>query len=238
MRAGFTLGFCLLILAFGLFAQRGGKQTARDLFYAEAGLIVSPDQSHKGRFASVRKSVVAVTLGLKYRLWRVSGGEAVAGDPAGPFKPGDQVRLGVEINDTGYLYIVRRDSSGRWRRLFPTPEIEHGNHFVRSGVTYPIPPEEGLELEFPSGQERLFLVLSRQPVKELEVLVGPRQPKNTVSAAPVPEISDAVVESVRVMVSSKELLTERDAVEKTVYVVNRGGKPNSLVATEIRLAAR
>ncbi|MBI3695437.1 MAG: hypothetical protein HY238_11450, partial [Acidobacteria bacterium] len=112
-------------------AQRGGKQSARDLFYAEAGLIVSPDTSHKGKFAAVKRSVVAVALGVKCRIWKVVGGAATEADPAGTFTQGDSIRLGVEINDTGYLYIVRRQSSGRWRRVFPTPEIEHGNHFVR-----------------------------------------------------------------------------------------------------------
>ncbi len=219
-------------------AQRGSKQTARDLFYAEAGLIVSPEQGHKGRFAVARKSTVAVTLGVKYRVWKLSSGRAVPADPVDPFQPGDQIRWGVEINDTGYLYMVHRQPNGLWRRIFPDPDIEHGNHFVHSGVTYPIPPEEGLALQFPSGAERLFLVLSRSPLKELEALISPPQPDNTVSAVPTPEIPDAVVEKVRSLLTSKDLLTERDAVEKSVYVVNRTGKPDSLVATEIRLAGR
>ena len=231
----------ILILALAAFparAQRGAKQTARDLFYSEAGLIVSSAQSRKGRFAAAKKSVVAVTLGLKYGIWKLSGGEFQDWDSTGPFQPGDQVRLGVEINDTGYLYIVHRQPSGQWRRLFPTPEIEHGSHFVRSGLTYPVPPEEGLELQFPGGVERLFLVLSREPVKDLEALVSPPQPSRTVSAAPPPEIPDSVLERVRILLNPRDLITERSAVEKAVYVVNRTGRPDSLVATEIRLASR
>jgi len=201
-------------------------------------LIVSPEQSHKGRFAVARKSVVGVTLGTKYRIWKISAGEALPADPGEPVQTGEQVRLGLEINDTGYLYMVHRQASGMWRRIFPDPDIEHGNHFVRSGVTYPIPPAEGLPLRFPSGPERIFFVLSRAPLKELEVLISPAQPDNTVSAAPTPEIPDAALEKVRSLLSSKDLLTERDAVEKSVYVVNRTGKPDSLVCTEIRLMGR
>lgn len=226
------------LLAAPLPAQRGGKSTARDLFYSEAGLIVPASDSRRGRFGAAKKSVVAVTLGLKYRAWKLSGGNAQEWDPAGPFQPGDQIRLGLEINDTGYLYVVHRQPGGLWRRLFPNPEIERGSHFVRSGLTYAIPPEEGLQLQFPPGGERFFLVLSREPVKDLESLVGPLQPENTVSAAPPPEIPDTVVEKVRNLLNTKDLMIERATSEKAVYVVNRTGKADSVVATEIRLTAR
>jgi hypothetical protein len=236
IHAALALALCLGALASPLSGQRSGKQSARDLFYQEAGLVVSPDHSRKGRFGAAKKSTVAVALGLKYRLWKLAGGEAVETDPAASFQPGDQIRLGVEINDTGYLYVVHREASGRWRRLFPSPEIEHGNHFIHSGLTYPIPPEEGLELQFPHGEERTVLVLSRTPVKELDVLVGPRQPDNTVSALPVPEISDSVLEKVSSSLISKDLLTERVPSEKAVYVVDRSGRPESLLLAEIHLS--
>lgn len=234
-----TLALCAaLALAESLPAQRGGKQTARDLFYAEAGLVVAPEHGRKGRFGAARQSTVAVTLGLKYHLWRWNGTEVAEADPTGPFAPGDQIRLGLETNDTGYLYVVRREADGQWRRLFPAPEIEHGSHFIHSGVTYPVPPEEGLKLEFPGGVERLLVVLSRAPVKDLAVLVGPPQPENTVSAQPAPTISDAIVEKVRSMLTPKELLTENSSTEKAVYVVNRSGRPDSLIVVEIRFGGR
>jgi len=234
-RRRFALACCL---GMPLAAQRGGKQTARDLFYAEAGLIVSSSDRGKGRFTAARKSVIAVTLGLKYRFWKVVSDQPQDWEPDGPFVHRDQVRLGVEVNDAGYLYVVRRLGSGMWQRMFPTPEIERGSHFVRNGVTYPIPPEEGLELQFPGGSERLLLVLSRNPVKELELLVGPRAPENTVSAAPPPEVSSQVLDQVRNLLAPKDLLTERSAAERCVYVVNRSGRPDSVVAVEVRLAAR
>lgn len=220
-----------------LCAQRG-KSTARDLFHAEAGLIVSTDSARRGRFAGAKKSVVAVPLGLRYRISKSSGGKFQEVDPQGPFQAGDQVRLAVETNDTGYLYIVHRQAGGLWRRLFPTSEIEGGNHFIRSGVSYTIPPEEGLELRFLSGPERIVAVLSRSPVKELEVLVSPRQPENTVSAAPAPEIPDSLLELVRNSLPGKELISDRDPAEKAVYTVNRSGKSDSLILAEIRLNAR
>lgn len=223
-----------VIAAWPAAAQRGGK-SARDLFYAEAGLIVAPAEGRKGKFGGAKKSTIAVTLGLKYRLWKLQGEKPVEWDSGGPWAVGDHARLGIEINDTGYLYVVHRQASGAWRRLFPTPEIERGSHFVRSGVVYPLPPEEGLELTLPGGAERFLVVLAREPVRELESLVGPLAAENTVSAAPPPEISEGVVEKTRSLFPSKDLLIERVAGEKTVYVVNRTGRAESGVAVEIRL---
>ncbi len=234
-------GACVLLAALAsasLPAQRSGKGTARELFYAEAGLIVAPGSARKNRFGGAKDAVVAVALGLKYRVWRVAGEQALVSDPGGPFQGGEQIRLTIETNDAGYLYIVHRQKSGPWRRLFPTPEIEGGNHFIRAGVSYPVPPEEGLTLEFADGAERLFLVLSREPVKELEILVSPRQPEGTVSAAPAPEVAEAVLEKIRKLLPGREIATEKDSLERAVYLVNRSGRADSLVAAEVRLGSR
>lgn len=226
------------LLAAAVLCGQRAKNSARDLFHAEAGLIVTPGSAGRGRFGGARQSTVALSLGLKYRLWKVAGSETSDADPAGPFQPGEQVRLGVETNDSGYLYIVHRQPGGSWRRLFPTSEIEGGNHFIRSGVVYPVPPEEGVELQFNGGPERILLVLARAPVQHLEALVGPRQAPGTVSAAPAPELPDSVVESVRKLVPGKDLLTQREAGEKSTYVVNRSGKPDSTVLAEVRISSR
>jgi hypothetical protein len=236
MRPGTAL-LILLAAAPLLYPQRG-KETARDLFYSEAGLIVNARDSRRGKFSAAKKSLIAVTLGLKYRVWKVQNDQPQDWDPNGPWTPGDTIRLGLEINDAGYLYVVHRQPNGMWRRMFPTPEIDRGSHFVRAGVTYPLPPEEALPLTFQSGPERLFVVLSREPIRELEALVSPLAPENTVSAAPPPEISDSIVEKVRTSLNAKDLVVDRVAVEKTVYVVNRTGRPESVIAQEIRFQTR
>jgi len=235
----FLVLFSILLAAAALaLPQRSGRETARDLFYSEAGLIVSAKDKGRGRFASAKRSIIAVALGVKYRVSKLQDDKPVEWDPNGPWAAGDLIRLGLEVNDGGYLYIVHRQSDGRWRRLFPTSEIDRGSHFVRGGVIYPVPPEEGLPLRFAGGPERIFQVLAREPVKDLEPLVGPLVAENTVSAAPPPEIPDAVVETVRNLLSAKDLATERVAGEKAVYAVNRTGRPDSVVAVEIRFSPR
>ncbi|MBI3666918.1 MAG: DUF4384 domain-containing protein [Acidobacteria bacterium] len=238
--AGLRAGLAALLLCLGpaspLLAQKGAKSSARDLFYSEASLIVSSHGSQKGRFAGAKKSVLAVTLGLKYRVWKLVDGQPVKTDPEESFQLGDRVRLGVEVNDTGYLYVVHQQPEGQWRRLFPDPVIEHGAHFVRGGLVYPLPPERWIELQPSSGGERFFVLLAREPVKELEMLVAPR-PENSTGGAVV-EIPDSALAGARNLLIIKELVTEHSVQEKSVYVVNRTGKPDSLVGVEIRLAAR
>lgn len=238
MRAPPPLLTILLVAAPAVFPQRTGKETARELFYSEAGLIVSPRDRGKGKFAAAKKSVIAVSLGLKYRVWKMQDDKPVDTDPNGPWAAGDTIRLGIEVNDGGYLYMVHRQPSGQWRRLFPTPEIDRGSHFVRGGVVYQIPPEEGLALTFQGGPERVFVVLAREPLRDLETLVGPLAAENTVSAAPPPEIADTVVERVRTAVNAKDLVTERVAGEKTIYAVNRNGRADSVVVLEVRFTGR
>ena len=236
MRA--TAAITVLLVSLAPLAAQRGKETASDLFHSEVGLIVSPKAS-RNKFQTARKSTVSIMLGLRYRLWKLTGSQTADLDPDGAgLRPGDLLRLGLEINDTGYLYIVQRQSSGAWRRVFPDPEIERGNHFIHSGVTYAIPPEEGLAVQFPGGAERLVLVLSREPVKDLESLVSPSQAANTVSAAPPPEVSEATLASVRKLLNPRDLLAEKVGEEKAIYVVNRSGRPDSLIVHEIRLTGR
>ncbi|HZS51035.1 MAG TPA: DUF4384 domain-containing protein [Bryobacterales bacterium] len=214
------------------FAQRGAKQSARDLFYSEAGLIVSSQNKGRGRFGAAKQSTVAVALGLKYRIWTVSGEQAVEADPAGLFSPGDVVRLGVEVNDAGYLYVVQWQPGGAWKRLFPTPEIEQGSQFVRSGIVYSI-PAGGRRLDFSAGLERILILFARQPIRELEPLIAAPG-----RAGSDPVVADAILEKARKGIDERALVTETAASEKCVYVVNRTGKPDSALAAEIRLSSR
>ncbi len=214
------------------FAQRGTKQSARDLFYSEAGLIVSSQNKARGRFGVAKQSTVAIALGLKYRLWTVSGEQAVEADPTAVFSSGDVVRLGVEVNDAGYLYAVQRQPGGGWKRLFPTPEIEQGSQFVRSGIVYAIPPG-GTKLDFSAGVERILILFARQPIQELEPLIAAAG-----RAGSDPVVTDAVLEKARRAIDDRALVTETAASEKCVYVVNRTGKPDSALAAEIRLSLR
>src|SRR4029077_8311856 len=95
MRA--TAAITMLLVSLAPLAAQRGKETASDLFHSEVGLIVSPKAS-RNKFQTARKSTVSIMLGLRYRLWKVTGSQTADLDPDGAgLRPGDLLRLGLEI---------------------------------------------------------------------------------------------------------------------------------------------
>ncbi len=78
----------------------------------------------------------------------------------------------VEVNDSGYLYIIHRGSSGNWKPLFPSPEIGGRRQPRREGAG-PTRFPSGYVFTFDEqpGEEKLFIVFSRQPESDLEGLI-------------------------------------------------------------------
>ena len=72
-------------------------------------------------------------LGLRYTLLKLVDGRMVEVSPDSVFRAGDRIQVAVEANDAGYLYIVHQGSSGTWKPMFPSAEIEDGNNRVEKG---------------------------------------------------------------------------------------------------------
>ena len=139
------------------------------------------------RLRSFRRSIRAVAsgvrLGLRYTVLKRVEGEMVAVAPDATFRAGDRIQISVEANDNGYLYIVHQGSSGTWKPLFPSAEIEDGNNRVEKGRTYIMPPGSRFYFDEQAGEEKLFLILSRQPEADLEKIIYSLQAP---AAAPEP----------------------------------------------------
>ena len=89
----------------------------------------------------------------------------------------------------GYLYIVHQGTSGTWKPLFPSAEVEEGNNHIEKGRTYVMPPKSRFYFDEQAGEEKLFIVFSRQPEPDLEKLVyklqdGSRAPALAPTAEP------------------------------------------------------
>jgi len=157
-----------------------------------------PDQPDGGRVftaALVSSEPVGVPLGLKYAI--LKGPAQVPVDTV--FHGGDRIQLSVETNGQGYLYIVSRGSSGTWKPLFPSPEVEDGDNRVEGFHSYVLPPKSRLIFDEQTGTEKLFVVFSREPEPNLEKLiyslkgVAPSSaPKPTAPKPAVPNNADPV----------------------------------------------
>ena len=66
--------------------------------------------------ASATTAPTASNLGVRYSLLlKGADGEYAPARLAAEFHPGDSVRLRLEPNDSGYLYLFQRDAAGGWR---------------------------------------------------------------------------------------------------------------------------
>jgi len=200
-------------------------------------------------------------LGLRYGFLRKGAGEdyeEVNADSV--FHAGDRIRFSVQTNDTAYLYIVMRGSSGTWKVLFPTNEIEGGSNLVQAGRTYFFPPPPGrFAFDEQTGEEKLCLVVTRRPEESLEQLIyalstgasstKPASNKPASGQTPKPmllavnrPIDDGLVNRLRSEVYARDLVFEKvdestpgDKKEKAAYVVNSSAAPDARLVVDLSL---
>jgi hypothetical protein len=223
----------------------------------------STEVRQKSSASSSSVPIIAVSdsgpLGLRYTILQQSGGQSVEVAPDKVFHSGDHIRFRVEANGDGYLYIVQQGTSGTWSVLFPSPEIENGDNEVHRGRKYTVPSEETFSFEGSPGIEKLFVVLSRQPEKELQALLYSLQqqsasPAKTPAAEPPvhmlmastnPHIGNELIDRLRNDLQSRDLIIEKASEpepaskgDKAVYVVNPSGGAASRVVADVPLTHR
>ncbi|HEX8889766.1 MAG TPA: DUF4384 domain-containing protein [Pyrinomonadaceae bacterium] len=114
-------------------------------------------------------------IGLGYTLYmRDSSGGAVRVDPSQEFHAGDRIRLSLESNTDGYLYIFHTENDGEPEMLYPDVRLEKGANRIQAHVPYEIPwNEPGVENWFKFDEnpanERLYVVVSRQPLPMIPI---------------------------------------------------------------------
>ncbi|MCC6539538.1 MAG: DUF4384 domain-containing protein [Bryobacterales bacterium] len=203
-----------------------------------------------------------VPLGLRYAILREDGVNGVEVAPTTRFKSGDRIRLKVQSNSDGYLYIVSQGTSGAWQVVFPTKNRRNGSNRMKAGE------EESWNFRFSGkpGVEKLFAVLSRTPEADLDSLLydlsGVPSPDGVKRAAATPAgpapllmagnltVSDPLVNRLRTSYTRDLVLEEvGDATasaaaaaapeeksgERAIYVVNRTNGPDSRVVADIKL---
>jgi hypothetical protein len=116
-------------------------------------------------------------LGLGLTLFiRDSNGLAVRVDPTHVFHQGDRVRVLLETNSNGYLYIFNTTDGGPPVMVYPDPELDEAGNYLQSHIPFEIPsssaPEERLRwLAFDEhpGNERLIFMFTREPLAGIPI---------------------------------------------------------------------
>jgi hypothetical protein len=116
--------------------------------------------------------VNARRIGLGMTLFmRDSNGLAVRVDPEHVFHKGDRVRILLETNSDGYLYIFNTTDAGPATLIYPDVSLDEAGNYLQAHVPFEIPSslstEERLRwfaFDEVAGTERLFFVFTREPL--------------------------------------------------------------------------
>jgi hypothetical protein len=199
----------------------------------------------------------APPLGLRYTVLKLGADNSPTEVPNDTvFHAGDRIRFSVEANGPGYLYIINQGSSGNWKPVFPSAEIEDGNNHIEGWRPYTMPPKSRLAFDSTVGTENLFIVFSLQPENDLESIIyslqGRKKPAAAAASTDVPvqsskelivaaNISNSAVDRMRAA-WSRDLIVEKvdpnttgDKKETAVYVVNPTGSADSRVVADLHL---
>jgi len=191
-------------------------------------------------------------IGLGYTLFmRDASGRGVRVEPAREFHNGDSVRLALEPNVDGYLYIFDVENDGAPQMIYPDPRLDAGDNSVEAHVPLEIPSSEETDERLRwftfygnGGNEHLYVVVTREPLNSVPTgddLVGfcatqkdkcPWHPSSDVWA----QVQDATKAEVRVITAKTFGQTQTDK-EKMATTRGLGLDQSAPLPSVIRINA-
>lgn len=134
---------------------------------------LKPEPSPSGPSTPVN----ARRLGMGVTLFmRDSNGLAVRTDPEHVFRKGDRVRVLLETNTDGYLYIFNTTDDGPATMIYPDASLDEAGNYLQAHVPFEIPTslagEERLRwfaFDETAGTEHLFFVFTREPLQGIPI---------------------------------------------------------------------
>lgn len=114
----------------------------------------------------------AKALGLGYTLFmRGVNGRSLRVEPTREFHNGDSVRLALEPNVDGYLYVFHTEGEGDPEMIYPDPRLDGGENWIEAHVPVEVPSSEETDERLRwftfygnAGIERLYVVVTREPL--------------------------------------------------------------------------
>ena len=158
----------------------------------------TPPSSGSTTPVNARRMGLGVTL-----FMRDSNGLAVRVDPDHVFQKGDRVRVLLETNADGYLYIFNTTNDGAATMIYPSAELDDAGNYLQAHVPFEIPSslstEERLRwfaFDETGGTEHLFFVFTREPLRgvpiEDDLIAFCRESKDRCPIRPSTEVWAAV----------------------------------------------
>ena len=219
------------------FAWQSGQDeqlNARDAFWSAADLVGKRPTKTAGKTTegttankrveenSVKKVTVSAPLGLRYSVLKQrDDGTYQEISPASVFHAGDRIRLSLMSNQPGYLYVVEQGSSGKWIPLYPAGSADVDSNRLAAGKEYIVPGKGAWEFKGEAGEERLFVLLSREPETDLSAMIESLRNRKEGG------LDNQEVARLRGEVQSRDLVftnsddNSSDHGDKATYVVNK-----------------
>ena len=126
---------------------------------------------------SSKRPATAQRLGVGLTLFmRDSNGLAVRVDPNHEFHKGDLVRVLLETNADGHLYIFNTTDGGAPVLIYPNVQLDDGGNYIQAHVPFEIPASDATEerlrwfaFDEHAGAERLYFVFTREPLASVPI---------------------------------------------------------------------
>ena len=126
----------------------------------------APSPSNPSMPVNARRLGLGVTL-----FMRDSNGLAVRVDPDHVFRKGDRVRVLLESNTDGYLYIFNTTNDGPATMIYPDANLDEAGNYLQAHIPFEIPTSTAAEerlrwfaFDDVGGTEHLFFVFTREPL--------------------------------------------------------------------------
>lgn len=120
---------------------------------------------------NTQRMAVGITL-----FMRDANGSAVRTDPNRVFHKGDRVRVLLETNADGYLYIFNTTNDGPPVMIYPDADLDEGGNYLQAHVPFEIPSSLAAEERFRwlafdenAGDEKLYFVFTKEPIAGLPI---------------------------------------------------------------------
>lgn len=175
----------------------------------------------------------AQAIGLGYTLFmRDPNGRSVRTEPGREFHNGDRVRISLEPNVDGYLYVFHTEGNGPAEMIYPDARLDGGENWIEAHVPMEVPSSEETDERLrwftfygDPGIERLYVVVTRKPLPSVptgaELVNFCSTNKNKCPWRPFPEVwaqlQDATKADVKVVISGSfgQAQTEKEQVATT-----------------------
>lgn len=156
--------YTVVLLSFLTLQALTEEKGAKAIFQSGEGPTVMASSSETRSTVTSKKVAstkpnVEKYMGISYWIELVDGtGQTSRVTTANTFRSGDRIKLHIETNQNGYLYVMNIGSTGQSHFLFPNSGV--ANNYVTAWTPYQIPYDTYMRFDANPGEELLLVMLS------------------------------------------------------------------------------